>query len=294
MLKQILKSAITVVLVTTFVLSVAGCGISQDKYDALNSQLTSLQNEYTDAQSKLASAQTEIEKLQADFTSQSAKLDQTQSSYDTLQKQASDLENKLNVILDTSVTEYYRFTYKYVSYDWSLPIPLRTYFYYKDLPRPATYDSMVIDSYADNVMNILSRQVEDAALTNDLKPTDVINLVATFVRNLPHSNEDARTSYDGYPRYPVETVVDEGGDSEDNSILIASLLLREGYDVVFLRFEQPKHLAVGVNAPTAIGYRWEYQGNWYYYLEPNEGNWELGELPTPFRGTQPVIISISH
>ena len=293
MLKQISKFAIPVVIMT-LVLPFAGCGVSQDKYDELNSQLTSLQNEYNDAQSELASAQTEIDKLNADLTGQGAKLDQAQSSYDSLQKQASDLENKLNAILNTTATQYYRFTYKYVSYDWALPVPLRTYFYYKDLPRPTKYDTMVIDSYADNVMNILSQQVEDAALTNDMKPTDVINLVATFVRSLPHSDEDARTPFDGYPRYPVETLFDQGGDSEDNSILIASLLIRERYDVVFLLFQQPKHLAVGVNAPTAIGYRWEYQGNWYYYLEPNEKNWELGELPTPFRGTQPVIIPISH
>ncbi len=294
LLKQISKFAITVVLVMALVLSFAGCGIPQDKYDALQSQLTSIQNEYTDTKSKLASAQTEIEKLKADFTSQSARLDQERNSNDALQKQASDLGNKLNAILDTKVTQYYNFNHKGLSYSWSLPIPLRTYFYYKDLPRSAKYDALVTDSYSDNVMSILSRALKDAALTYDLRKTDTVNLIATFVRSLPHSDKYATTPFDGYPRYPVETLFDQGGDSEDNSILVAALLYREGYDIVFFRFEQQKHMAVGVNLPAAGGYSWEYQGNRYCYLETTEKNFELGGCPYQFTTVQPVIVPVGH
>ena len=290
-LRQILKFAIPLILVVALVLPIAGCGVTQDKYDALQdeydalqSQLTSVQNEYNDTKSKLASAQTE--------------LDQTRGSNDALQKQASDLEDKLDTILDTQVMRYYNFNYKWWSYSWSLPIPLRTYFYYKELPRPGEYHALVTDSYSDNVMSIISRELRDAALTYDLRKTDVVNLIAAFVCSLPHSDKEATTPFDGYPRYPVETLFDQGGDSEDNSILIAAILSREEYDIVFFRFEQQKHMAVGVNLPAAGGYGWEYQGNKYYYLETTEQNYELGECPYDIRTVlstvQPVIVPVGH
>jgi len=47
-----------------------------------------------------------------------------------------------------------------------------------------------------------------------------------------------------YPKYPVETLLDQAGDCEDTAFLLASILKAAGKDVVLIRF--PDHLAVGV------------------------------------------------
>ncbi|MDI7278270.1 MAG: hypothetical protein QME94_20010, partial [Anaerolineae bacterium] len=47
-----------------------------------------------------------------------------------------------------------------------------------------------------------------------------------------------------YPKYPIESLMEEKGDCEDHAILMAALLKRMGYDVALLLC--PGHAAVGV------------------------------------------------
>jgi len=294
-------------------LTFAGCGVPEEQFTALQSQLASVQADYDASKSKLSSAQTEIEKLKNEVTSQTATLTsalaQAKSANDTLQKRvaelegkvadyaavqkkAADLESRVNTILDTKLTQYYRFSHRFYHYDWTVAIPLRTYFYYKDLPRPTNYNVMVTEPAASSLLDVFARYLRDAAITNDLRKTDVVSLVGTFTRMMPHNDKEFTTPYDGYPRYPIETLIEQGGDSEDTSILAAALLIKEGYDVVLFRFDQPKHVALGVNLPTASGRSWEYQGNRYYYMETTARNWELGETPPPFQSAIPTIVPL--
>jgi hypothetical protein len=295
---------LAILLLLMLALTFSGCGVPQKEYDALEAQLASTQREYdatksklASAQSDLAAAQNEAKKVQGELASQSATLAQMRSSNDALQKQVSELESKLNAILDTKVVQYYNFSFQFDRYDWTLAIPLRTYFYYKDQTRPAVYSKyspMATDSYADSLLNILVRNLEDAALANELRKIDVVNLVATFIQTLPHTDSDVTTPYDLYPRYPLETLFEQGGDSEDTSILAAALLVREGYDVVLFIFEQQKHMAVGVNIPAVGGYGWEYQGNNYFYLETTGEKWQLGDCPTEYWKGRPSIFPVGR
>jgi hypothetical protein len=142
-------------------------------------------------------------------------------------------------------------------------------------------------------MDAFSHYIKDAALTNNLRKSDIVSLVGTFTRGLPHNDRDVTTPYDSYPRFPVETLIEQGGDSEDVSILAAALLAQEGFNVVFLRFDQPKHVALGINLSGIGGYSWEYQGNRYYYMECSAKEWELGDAPLQFRSAKPTIVPIT-
>lgn len=276
-------------------LTLSSCGVPQEDYDALEAQLATVQNEYDAAKSDLAAAQSEVTKLQGDLTTQSAELAEVQDTNSNLQEQISELETRLNAILDTKVVEYYQFSFQFVHYDWTLSIPLRTYFYYTDKPRPDSfsgYSPMATEPYGDSLINILVRDVDDATFTNELTKMKIINLIATFVQTLPHTEDDTAVAFDGYPRYPIETLFDQGGDSEDTSILAAALLSKMGYDVVLLIFDEQEHMAVGVNIPNAVGSRWDYKGNKYFYLETTGKNWQLGDCPTEYRKGSPQIYPV--
>ena len=310
MIMKKMQLALAIVLVIAFAL--AGCGIPEEELTALQSQLAAAQKEFNDAKGRLSSAQAEIDKLKSDLASQSVqaksasdalqkkitevetKLTESNTNTANLQKKSAELDSRLNSILDTKFTQYYRFNHRSFNYDWNVVIPLRTYFYYKDLPRPASIATMHAEPAADSILSVLNRNLKEAAIVNDLRKSDVISLVAAFVRLLPHNDREFTTPYDAYPRFPIETLLDQGGDSEDTAILAATLLVREGYDVVLLRFDQPKHVAIGVSLPTAAGVSWEYQGVRYFYQETTVKGWELGEAPPPFRGVTPTIIPVGR
>jgi hypothetical protein len=67
---------------------------------------------------------------------------------------------------------------------------------------------------------------------------------------LEYTSDLVTEGYDEYPRYPIETLVDKGGDCEDTAILAASIIRGMGYGVVLLVFpktaDSPGHCAVGV------------------------------------------------
>ncbi len=273
------------------------CGVPQEEYETIQAQLTSVQKEYEAATSALQASQDEIKGLKAELTSQSATLTDTQSSNDDLQKRVSEIENKLNAVLDTKVVQYYTFHYERIDYDWTLPIPLRDYFYYKDQTRltgSLKYVPMSTDPHGDAVINIVVGHVEDANLIYDLKPTDTVNLVAEFIQTMTHTNKKVSTPYDEYPRYPIETLFEQGGDSEDTSILTAAILTRLGYDIVFFLHEELKHVALGINVPAARGYNWEYRAKKYYYLETTGEEWQLGQRPAEYGKVQPLIIPVGE
>ena len=108
-----------------------------------------------------------------------------------------------------------------------------------------------------------------------------MKFATAFVQNLPYTTDSATSPFDEYPRYPIETLVDNGGDCEDTSILLASILNSMGYGVILI--ELPGHCAVGVKGGDNIyGTYWEYAGEKYFYIETTDSGWAIGEIPDEY------------
>jgi hypothetical protein len=259
-------------------------------------QTQTLQSQLTTANSQSDSLKSQLSTVQGQLTSANGQVSTLQGQLTTANTQITTLQNRTNTILDTPVMEYYALTNLY-QYNWSVPIPLRTYFYFKDLPRPSEPSrngTMASDAHGDAILGALVTQIRNASLTYNLKPSDVVNLVATFSQSLTHSNKDVTTPYDDYPNYPIETLFQQGGDSEDNSILAAALLTRLDFNVVFFVFDEPRHVGIGVDYPASAGLNgWEYQGRKYVYLETTGQKWQLGQAPSVYLPTRPTVVPFS-
>jgi hypothetical protein len=292
-------------------LSLIGCGVPQDQYDELQSNLTQAQSELNTTRSQLSSVQKELDTTKAQVSSLQEEYADTESQLNSalseikslqdtnagqsdqikeMQELALQLEGRLDTVLDTPMVQYYRFNFQLNSYVWDLPVSLRSYFTFKDKPRLTDIVAMAREN--DPSLDTMVRLIEDSALNNNLKKSDIVSLVGKLTQSFPRTNKDVKTPYDDYPRYPVETLVEEAGDSQDNAILAAALLYRLEYDVVFFLYQDLKHLAVGVYMPGTGGYGWEYKGKRYYYLETTGENWALGECPPQYNTTTPGIIPI--
>jgi len=101
------------------------------------------------------------------------------------------------------------------------------------------------------------------------------------VQSLPYTVDSVTTSFDEYPRYPIETLVDNGGDCEDTSILLAAIVDKLGYGVALIM--PPAHVAVGIaGEESRPGRYWEYAGTKYYYLETTGEGFRIGEVPSVY------------
>ena len=187
------------------------------------------------------------------------------------------------------ISTNYSWTYR-SEWTWEIKIPLSLYNYYQKLPRPPTenYSVYVTHPLDDLYIDLLVEKITKAAQQEGYNEYQTVDFAAAFVQSLPYTVDSITTPYDEYPRYPIETLVDSGGDCEDTSILLASIIDKMGYGVVLIIL--PNHVGVGVKGGDNLyGTYWEYNGRKYYYIETTGENWGIGELPDEYKNTAASI-----
>jgi len=178
---------------------------------------------------------------------------------------------------ETIEREYYwHFQGRYWNLALSIPESLYEYYVGKDRSPTLDYSVYVTHPYDDEYINTIIKKINFIASEEGLTEAEKINLVISFIQSLPYTSDEVTTPFDEYPRYPLETLVENGGDCEDTSILAASLLKAMKFDVILIA--PLNHMAVGVKVD-AVGSYWVQDYEIYFYLETTSGGWEIGEYP---------------
>ncbi len=176
----------------------------------------------------------------------------------------------------------YEWNYAGVHYYWDVTIPKWLYQEYKQRPRGAwgsrDYDAYVLDPLDDDYMESLGNMIANA-MGNDYYRTVecAFNFVQAAIAYIPDPEEFE------YPRYPIESLVDEIGDCEDTAILYASLVRTLGYGALIAAVDtdlngQADHMitlvpvsqdyARAVSCPLGCNLSfWEYRGGLYAMAE---------------------------
>jgi hypothetical protein len=183
---------------------------------------------------------------------------------------------------------------------WNLSIPQSLYDSYKTVPvssrtanGPSGYGFLTTTD--DYYIKILSQKLNETATQQRYNSFDKVSFVLAFVQSLPYTSDSVTTGHDEYPRFPIETLVDDGGDCEDTSILFATLTLSMGFGTVYLN--PTGHYAVGILGNNLRGTYWthpENSNNTYYYCETTGDNFKIGQLPDEFLGLKAFIYDIDQ
>ena len=234
-------------------------------------EISTLEGQNKDLEIDLDEAKNEIEEYKEDLQDKTNKINS--------------LGNKISDLLDIEVNQYYEWIYS-GSWKWDIPITLSSYVEYRDRPRPkyaSEFVDMVNESEYDPCIRNLVAEFSETASTRGFSDRGIANFIAAFVQSMPYTVDYDTKKRDEYPRYPVETLFERGGDCEDTSILVATLLDSMGIDVVLLELTYENHMAVGINVPVSYGTYYEYLGEKYWYLETTAEGWKLGEYPSKLK-----------
>jgi len=113
----------------------------------------------------------------------------------------------------------------------------------------------------------------------------------SFILHFVQSVITYKSDVGEYPKYPVETLVEDTGDCEDFSILGAAILKVMGYDVALLFL--PGHAALGVAGATGMkGVYAESDGKRYYYVEMTSTGWKIGEIPSEYKDSAITVVPV--
>ena len=182
-------------------------------------------------------------------------------------------------------------------WDWNLSIPQNPYDAYKAVPDstrtrdgPPGYDLMVTtqDTYVQNLAERLNATTTQLGYNS----YDQANFVLAFVQSIPYNSDLNTTGHEEYPRFPIETLVDQTGDCDCKAILYVTLILTLGDGAVFIN--PTDHLAVGILGNNLHGTYWTHNNQTYYYAETTGIGFTIGQLPDEFQGQTAFIYDIDE
>ena len=255
------------------------------EYDDLDGGHTDLEEDYSALSEALAGLTEEHDAL-------TVTLNETLEEYDSLLMQYLIVTGSAPLtpqpLSNDTIRRDFAWVYGGKTWAFSLYIPEHLYLYYGNRTRVPTedYSVYVTHPYDDEYLSTILEEFDGIVLEEGYDENQRINLVVAFIQSLPYTTDDVSTGFDEYPRYPLETLVEGGGDCEDTSILASALLDPLGFDVVLISL--PGHVAVGV-AVDAYGTFWLHEGTQYFYVETTGEGWEIGELPEAHQGESAIV-----
>lgn len=207
-------------------------------------------------------------------------------------------------IADTSLRVYFTLNenkpYKTCVFSWQYPlywgnfgmnidISYYDYNYFASIPRSRDYSVYAKDRADETALMQIAQTLKSYAMDNGFySEYDIVGFIAAFVQSLEYQDDFLYKGFKEYPKYPIETLFDMGGDCEDTSVLLAKMLKLLGYGAVLL--ESTDHMAVGVQ--TSGDGNLTFNGNQYYYIETTDPGWRVGDVPPDMVGVSMQVVYI--
>lgn len=195
----------------------------------------------------------------------------------------------LQARMDTDAGSFKRaFTWKFDGCEYRLEaeIPWQTYHFYQEKPR--VFHNYAVYTYENRALSFLPgfvRQLECLAESAGLDRAQTLRFVIAFVQQLEYRNDRGE-----YPKWPVETIAERGGDCEDTSILLAAMLRLMGYDALLIN--PPGHMAVAVACEGCDGTAYRQGSRTYYYVETTAAGFAIGEVPADYQAVGAKVMSL--
>ncbi len=182
------------------------------------------------------------------------------------------------------------YSWEYEGRCWHLTLPLddKLYETYQSRTRNRDYDLFASDPYDDQLIKEIANALLSLSKTYGFEGMQISGLCISFVQSLNYTSDLESSGYAQYPRFPYETLYENGGDCEDTAILSVAILQEMGYDAVLL--ELPDHMALGIKcSPEQKDKSFEYEGSNHYYVETTGSDWQIGEIPDEYKD-QPIQV----
>lgn len=174
-----------------------------------------------------------------------------------------------------SIKTLYTWSYNNKLFSFSYSFEQETYNYYKNQQRVySDFLHYLNESSHYPVIESFAEEFKIIASENKFNDWQTVECIIAFIQTMRYKNDG---TYE-YPRYPIETLIDKGGDCEDTAILLEAILREMGFDVVLV--SPDKHMGVGIALKYEIdGAAFVHRDKYYYYIETTSAGWGIGDYP---------------
>jgi len=178
---------------------------------------------------------------------------------------------------------------------WEMDVPGPLCKYYTERHRTRRFGAYIADPFDEPFVAGLADRIRRFADRRGLSRRDRVNAAVRFVQSLEYTPDDVTTGQVEYPKYPIETLVHEGGDCEDTSLLLGALLRELGCEVAPVVLPNHHHMLLGVAPDFDVdGAYYGYEDTAYYTLEATGHGWNIGDLPRQYRNASAEVHPIDE
>lgn len=223
--------------------------------------------------------------------SEELKLGTSDSEYDSDKDGISDLIDRHPSGGGEIIKKTVIWTHNNLKYSTQFGIEEDKYWYYKDQERGYCCDGWELFATPnDPIIQTIAADITDVSLSTG--DTCKVCIAIDFVQSMLYEYDIDYNGRNEYPKYAIETIIDEKGDCEDTSFLMASILEALNYDVILLDY--PGHMAIAIWCSSCTGSYYKYNDKKYFYLETTgeADRWEIGWMPEKYKSENPKIIDI--
>lgn len=151
------------------------------------------------------------------------------------------------------------------------------------------YGSYVSDRLDKPIIDSIISSFESYGQERGYTERQNIEHMMSFVQNLEYTTDKRGVGFNEYPKYPLETLVEQEGDCEDTAILMANLLRHYGYGTKLIYASGDMtddgaggHMAVGIKGNESVKgtYYTDNNGDRYYFIETTSPGTGIGEAPS--------------
>ena len=210
------------------------------------------------------------------------------------------IDERIPNFVETQIPDYKRICVEWESpvdgYERTLTVSIdrHAYEYYRALARYtdfSDYQNYIDDPYNRAILSDLADSFRRFGNMNGYTTEQLIREATGFVQAIPYVTDRDSVGREEFQKYPLEMLYDYEGDCEDSSFLLAGLLRELGCDVCLLHL--PKHCAVGLRDNGLFsGVYYECQGSRYFYIEPTNPGWAIGDIPQAYSEAKATIYVI--
>lgn len=152
-----------------------------------------------------------------------------------------------------------------------------SYQFYREKPR--VFYNYAVYAFENKSFPFVSDFTHELlCLIDDREFTEVQrrDFVISFVQQLNYQKENGE-----YPKFPIETLAEKGGDCEDTSILLAAILREMGQNSILIN--PPGHMAIAIECDDCDGAAYLMNGKRYVYVETTASGFPVGRIPADYK-----------
>ena len=145
--------------------------------------------------------------------------------------------NDASLILEIDVFNFgylksFKWTFRMVEYQFSYTFDPARYTYFVSQPHKISEyrDYLNFVTIDDPALIDIANILHNMSLEEEFTPLNEVDFLISFSQSLKYSEDNITAGVGEYPRYPIETLVDQTGDCEDTSALLISLVEILGFN----------------------------------------------------------------